>query len=501
MRAEQLQRFAVILTLIGVSCFAGLHLSPLFDPGEGAIAEASLAMATSGAYAIPHYDGEPHIHGPILVHWAQAAAMHFLGVHEWVVRLPSGIAAALWILLLFLFARRALDAAAAFAAPVFLLGAVQVSTMARAATADAFLSLFITGALLAWWRYFESHQRGWLLVAYAAMALGFLAGGLIAVLIPVGTVALFAWTTGNFRATLRASVSWAGIAIFAAVAMPWQLYALSQQGMTLFAPGMGETAERSGSILSFLPVLLLGLLPFTAVLIHTLRFTQIDRRLPLARFCMVWFVATVVLVMLLPAQAPGDIVHAYPALALLMARRLPDLRHDHWLVLPGLMLLSFLVLLPWLLAPAALLFEDPFTRLVLAQAYDDLPVGFTWAIFSGALILGLLMIAQTLTRETKIAVTALVVLVLLNFILVPTAGRVMQGPVREAAHRSMESGEEVVMWGVDNPSFAFYRGEFTRTSPPVTGELVFTRMPMLLTLPGSEVVYQRNGYALARILH
>ena len=506
---QKLFHAGALLAILVVSCFAGLDAAPLFDKDEGAFSEATREMVTSGNYAIPYLNGEPRYDKPILIYWAQAAAMNLFGIHEWTARLPSALAAAAWMLMVYLFARRFLDAPAAFAAPIFLLGAVQVTVIAKAAIADSLLNLFITGALLAWWCHHDSRKRGWLLAAYAAMGLGFLTKGPIALLVPIGTVVLFAWTTGEFRKVLRVSFSWVGLGIFAAVNAPWYLYAIYDQGMPILEDwyrhvvvrGTTEMEGHGGPIFYYIPVVILGLLPFTAVLIHAARYAKIDWRLPLARFCMLWFLLTFVFFSLYTTKLPHYVVYGYPALALLMARRLPDLENDRWLVLPGFALLLFLTALPYLLGPIARIVDDEFAALVLSQAQGDLPVGYGWAVFSGAAILGLLLIAQTLTRDTKIAVTALIVLILTNLVVMPAAGRVMQEPVREAAYRSMDyPSEEVIMWRVNNPSFVFYRGEPTRTGHPSGGDVVFTRLPALQTLAEYNIIYERNGFVLARVI-
>ena len=67
----------------------GLGHAPLFDVDEGAFAEASREMLTSGDWGHTTLNGADRFDKPIFIYWFQASSMALFGVNEWAVRLPS----------------------------------------------------------------------------------------------------------------------------------------------------------------------------------------------------------------------------------------------------------------------------------------------------------------------------------------------------------------------------------------------------------------------------
>jgi hypothetical protein len=94
---------------------------------------------------------------------------------------------------------------------------------------------------------------------------------------------------------------------------------------------------------------------------------------------------------------------------------------------------------------------------------------------------------------------ALVYLMMVNLVVLPIAGKIMQDPVVKAAQIARTGNYDVVMWGRYLPSFMFYAQRFVALRDPRPGDIVLTETPRLRNLGRTEVLFQENGIALARV--
>src|ERR687886_2571564 len=186
------------------SFFWMLGAAPLFDVDEGAFSQATLEMFERGDFLSTYLNGEPRYDKPILVYWLQAAAVALLGPSEWAFRLPSAICATLWALLTYLFTRRHFDEERALLAAVVLATSLGVFIIGRAATADALLNLLIAASVFAAWLHLSAGERRWLYATHAAIGLGVLAKGPVAILIPFASTLIFSLLRRDIRTWARA---------------------------------------------------------------------------------------------------------------------------------------------------------------------------------------------------------------------------------------------------------------------------------------------------------
>ncbi len=96
----------LVALAIGLAFFQNLGSAPLFDRDEGAFSEATREMVTSGNYVSTTLNGEPRYDKPILTYYFQAVGVALLGWNERGLRFHSALAAALWVLAVWGFARR-----------------------------------------------------------------------------------------------------------------------------------------------------------------------------------------------------------------------------------------------------------------------------------------------------------------------------------------------------------------------------------------------------------
>ncbi|OLC05636.1 MAG: hypothetical protein AUH46_01965 [Gemmatimonadetes bacterium 13_1_40CM_70_15] len=183
----------------------------LFDPDEGRNAEVAREMAAGNDYLLPHLDGLPYLDKPVVYFAAAAAAMEVLGPTETAARLPALLATIATIVLVVGFARRRWGPDPGWLAGLALATMPMAMAYARAAIFDSTLSLCTTAAILAF-----AEERA--VLAWAAIGVGALTKGPVAIAIPICVMVPWALLTG---APLRRLFPLRGLAVFGLIALPW----------------------------------------------------------------------------------------------------------------------------------------------------------------------------------------------------------------------------------------------------------------------------------------
>jgi 4-amino-4-deoxy-L-arabinose transferase-like glycosyltransferase len=186
---------------------------PLFDPDEGRNAEVAREMAETNDYVLPHLDGLPYLDKPIVYFAAAAAVMEVLGPTETAARLPAYCFTLATLVVVAWFVRRRWGADAGWLAALALATTPLVLAYARTTIFDSTLAFCTTLAILAFW-----DERP--ILAWAAIGLGAITKGPVAILIPLATMLPYAWLTGR---PARRFFPFKGVAVFAVVALPWFL--------------------------------------------------------------------------------------------------------------------------------------------------------------------------------------------------------------------------------------------------------------------------------------
>ncbi len=244
---------------VWLAFFQNLGSAPLFDRDEGAFSEATREMVASGNYISTTLNGEPRYDKPILTYYLQAAGVAVLGWDEWGVRIPSALAATLWVLAVWGFARRQWDETTGWVAGLITATSLWVMVIGRAATADALLNLFLALTLFDLYRFWHQKRRAPLYRVFLWSALGFLTKGPVAVAIPLASAFLLALVRGQLTRYVRAIFSPVGWLIFFAVAGPWYAAVYARDGQA-FIDGFflrhnlnrfADTMEGHGGVLFY----------------------------------------------------------------------------------------------------------------------------------------------------------------------------------------------------------------------------------------------------------
>jgi 4-amino-4-deoxy-L-arabinose transferase-like glycosyltransferase len=311
----------------------------LLNPDEGRYAEIAREMAVSGDWVTPRLDTLRYFEKPPLQYWATAAAYQVFGENEWSARLWAALTGFFGLLLTGWIGRRLYGATAGTLAALVQAGALLYLGLARILTLDmgltATLELALCGLLLLVQpdRRAAESRLGALLLALG-VAFAFLAKGLIGILIPGVVALLYLLLRRDWGLILRARPWWTLLAL-AVLAAPWVLlveqrnpgfaqFFFVHEHFTRFLTRVHQRYEPDWF---FIPVLLLGFMPFTPLLPAMVRSGWRDCRsghgptLLLA----IWLVFGLVFFSLSQSKLVPYILPLFPALALLAGRSLAAL--------------------------------------------------------------------------------------------------------------------------------------------------------------------------------
>ncbi|MCI0351383.1 MAG: glycosyltransferase family 39 protein [Acidobacteriales bacterium] len=320
------------LLVLGVLCgflfFYGISNFGLLGADEPRYAQIGREMLERNDWVTPRLHGEVWLEKPVLYYWLEMVAYKLFGVSDWAARLPAALLGTLLIAAIYVFIRR-FRPGAEMEAAIITASAVAIFGFARGVSTDMPLAVFFSVALLGWWAFVESGQRRWLLVFYAGLALAALAKGPVAVALAALIIGLFAILARDGRLLLR-SLWPPGIALFFALALPW--YVLVQQRNPQFfsefilshnlARFSTDVFRHTRPFWYFIPVLLLGLLPWTTLSIagavRAVREWKSQRE-RYGLFLLLWAVVPIVFFSLSQSKLPGYILPAIPAWTLLAA--------------------------------------------------------------------------------------------------------------------------------------------------------------------------------------
>jgi len=497
----------LLLAVLVLFPFLALGTPPLFDLDEGAFTASTTEMFLRGDFLSSYLLGEPRYDKPILIYWLQAASVSLLGSSEFTWRLPSALASSLWILATYGFASRVRDSQTGLAAALIIATAAGLTIITRAATADALLNLFLASAGYATWLWLREGKQRWLYAAWLAMALGFLTKGPIALAIPAGALFLWCATRREWRSFLSWSLAPGPILLFLAVALPWFAIQTWHEGpgfLTGFffkhnlARFDTPMEGHGGRPFYYVPVVLLSLLPHTALLLLALARLKAVWRDELLRFGLLWFLLAFVLFSFSGTKLPHYIYYGYGGLVLILASQVEHKAARWLLAITGAATFALLLAVPSLLDQALPRLKPD--DLLLAQDIRSRFGPAYWLWCGGALVVSLLpLLLRPLTARFALYANGLMAGATLAFFLLPIVGDVQQGPVKKAGQLARGLSGPLLLHGINTPSFQTYAGRRVEKRPPRPGDLVLTRESRLAELPAAEVVFRERSYVLARV--
>ncbi|HKJ87145.1 MAG TPA: glycosyltransferase family 39 protein, partial [Gammaproteobacteria bacterium] len=364
---------------------------------------------------------------------------------------------------------------------------------------------WIAAALLAIYQFHISGRRSYLLGAYAAMGLGMLAKGPVAVLIPFATTFLFYASLGRWRDWLRGVTDLPGLAIFLAIAGPWYGLEYAAQGQAFIAGFFlkhnihrfqGPMEGHAGSLLYYIPVVLGGTLPFTGLVLRGLRPLRAIWEEELTRFLLLWFVFVFAFFSLSGTKLPHYVIYGYTPLFLLAGRAATHV-WPRWRV--GLWPLGFLLILaavPLALANLTDVVTNPLARAIMVGVEDRL--GWQWSLAVLLLGVGLAALLRWGNRRWALLGMGLALTIAFQGLFLPPVAAVKEGPIRKAGRLARQSDHPFHL-KMRTPSFLFYARATSVRRPYRPGDWVLIRADDAVHLPPYRVIRERYGVLLAEI--
>jgi 4-amino-4-deoxy-L-arabinose transferase-like glycosyltransferase len=265
-----------LLILSGLLFFLGLGDMGLTDRDEGRNAEAGREMFESGDHLTPTFNGELRVAKPVLLYWLMDRSYRLFGVNEFAARFPSALFGVALILIHYLFLLHQRDQTIALFGALMLLLNLEILGLGRMALTDSVLVFFTTGSLYGLWLglHGEGRMRRWVWAFYVGMALATLTKGPVGFALPLIVAALYLTWTRRWRDYWQNGVPLAGMLLFILLAAPWYAAMFLIHGDAYASGAKANTIGRflspmeghQGTIFFYLPVLLLGFFPWSALL-------------------------------------------------------------------------------------------------------------------------------------------------------------------------------------------------------------------------------------------
>jgi len=339
----------LLLALLTFAWFAALVPRHLAKTDEGRYAEIPREMVASGDWLTPRLDGLKYFEKPALQYWATATIYKVVGMSDWSSRFWTGLTGFLGIFVVGATAGRLYGRATALYSGAVLGSSLLYVLLGHIDTLDMGLTFFTTAGLCAalWARQSPDVRsaRYWMLACWAALALAVLSKGLIGIVLPGAVFCLYLMFTRDWE-FLRRIEPWRGPLLFFGIAAPWFV------AVSVINPGFARfffiyehferflttSHHRVGPWWYFVPILALGMLPWTLLLpqaiwqgfgrqkrllwtpeSHVLRFRP-DLLLSL------WSVFIFLFFSISSSKLPSYILPIWPALAILLARTLVTMK-------------------------------------------------------------------------------------------------------------------------------------------------------------------------------
>jgi 4-amino-4-deoxy-L-arabinose transferase-like glycosyltransferase len=269
-----------LLLAAGVAFSFGLKDFGILDPSDGYYAEGAREMFESGNYLTPQLNYMWFFDKPILNYWMIAASYHLFGVHEFAARVPAALCGGAVVPLMYAFAREIFSRKNALIASLVLLASPMWLVLGHMSLTDMPLACFITVALGSFFLAVETNRKNIALVGYAAIGLGLLTKGPLALFL-VGLNFMvylllsrrFSWPA--WQEALQDLQIIPGMLIVTTMSLPWYLAENAATQGTFFQEfflnqnlnrAVGAVDHKAG-LWYYIPVLIGGTFPWSILLV------------------------------------------------------------------------------------------------------------------------------------------------------------------------------------------------------------------------------------------
>jgi 4-amino-4-deoxy-L-arabinose transferase-like glycosyltransferase len=312
----------VLLAALAIAWFGTLELRPLYKADESRYAEIPREMLASGDWITPRLNGFKYFEKPPLQYWTTAAFFTLFEVADWSARLWTALAGFAGIFMVLFVGRRLFGAPAGLYAAAVLAGSPLYVMLGQINTLDMGLTFFLCGAVFAF-------ALGHMFLFWAACALAMLSKGLIGIVLPFGTIALYLLIKRDWGLIRQMRIV-PGSILFLVIAAPWFIavslandeflrFFFIQEHFQRFTTGMHGRAHPAWY---FLPILAAGMAPWLLPLGRAWysSFKEKTTGFDAALFFGLWALVVFVFFSASGSKLPSYILPMFPPLALLIGR-------------------------------------------------------------------------------------------------------------------------------------------------------------------------------------
>ena len=327
-----------MMAVVALIWFSNLEYRTLIKPDEGRYAEIPREMVASGNWVTPRLNDLKYFEKPPLQYWATAIAYELFGEHQWTARLWTGLTGFAGLLLVWLTGLRLFGREAANYSALLLASSMLYAMIGHINTLDMGVTFFISLGIFSFLLAQNSGSERWMLLAWAGLGLAVLSKGLMGIVLPGAAVFIYCLVRRDFAVLKR--MSWLkGLAVFFAITIPWFYFVIKANPEFFdkffiyehYTRFMTKELGRYQPWYYFVPILIAGALPWTALLFDAL--FHIGRpsgsgKKPFhpALFLLIWAVFIYFFFSISDSKLPSYLLPMFPAMALLMGRRLVEIR-------------------------------------------------------------------------------------------------------------------------------------------------------------------------------
>ena len=331
-------KILLLLMIYSLIWFGTLNYRHLIPSDEGRYAEMAREMLVTGDWVTPRYNGYKYFEKPPLQVWATAAIFQVFGIGDWQARLWTALTGFLTILAIGFTGTRIYSARAGWLAAVVLASSPMWVISGHFNSLDMGLSAFLVAALcsllLAQTSHNKSSCRNWMWACWVFMALATLSKGVIGAAIPAMVFVAYSISTWDWKIWTRLRL-FSGTIVFLLITAPWFILVAQRNPEFLEFFFIHEHLQRftqdahsrTGPIYYFVPLLLIGIIPWVLQIPGALVQAWQERRREFSSgwLLVCWFVVIFAFFSMSRSKLPGYIIPIFPALALLIGHRLDRL--------------------------------------------------------------------------------------------------------------------------------------------------------------------------------
>ena len=344
-----LKILAVLAFLLIILYFYRLGTIGLIDVDEPRYTEAAREMLESNNWVVPYFNYTVRYDKPVFFYWLEALSMKVFGINEFGARLPSTILAIFTVVMVSRFLKSLYGNTVAITGAIILSTSFEFAALSRFSVTDMTLSCFITSSIISFFqgysnlstshRFFKQQITEfsiWYLLGFIFLAFAVLTKGPVAIIL-VGLICLpFFWWIKKLEYFYKSNSFYIGAVLFILIAFPWYLAVHLQTngdftkeffGLHNISRYTSVVSGHKGSAFYFIPVVLIGFLPWTfflaqainSVIKKGLRELLLSPKEQLPWFCLWWFLVILLFFSFSKTKLLTYILPMFPAISILVS--------------------------------------------------------------------------------------------------------------------------------------------------------------------------------------